>query len=123
MGALQELPWMFSDPKSLLDQSNIFTMREGKRMRENDIEVSIPPELSYSMYLLLLAFMKRFTLPHIHPFIRTQTAVSIYKETHSSSGAVRVRCLVQGHLNTSTFRQSQGYKPATLCVPDNCCTS
>ena len=71
-------------------------------------------ELSRSFFTLnglysLSAFLtsghsKRLTiLPHIHPFIHTFThrpRSQPRKATASSSGAVKVRCLAQGHLDT-----------------------
>ena len=48
---------------------------------------------------LTTSHSKRFTIPpHIHPFMHTFTHRR--RDCRRASGAVRVRCLTQGHLDT-----------------------
>ena len=57
-----------------------------------------------------------FTHSHIYAHVHTATAVVSHarrQPARRDSGAVRVRCLAQGHLGIQA-RRSQGFEPATL---------
>ena len=72
----------------------------------------------YSTFLTI-GHSKCFTiLPNIHPFIHTcthQQQCQLCKATARSSGAIKVRCLAQGHLDT---RQGGAGDP-TFWLPAN----
>ena len=77
--------------------------------------------INYSA-ILTSGHSKRFIiLPSIHPLMHTFThrrRCQLCKATASSLGAVKVRCIAQGHLDTIA-RGSPGFELATLRSPVN----
>ena len=69
----------------------------------------------YSAFLVTNGHPKLFTiLSHNHPFIHTfthQQWCQPCKAPASSSGAVRVRCLANGHLDTPRWSQGLNQQP------------